>query len=61
MNICNGRKMAYKFNLKTIVIAHKIHRYKFNNGYPESIKGKLFNYWGEQKKKSKCRSTTFWM
>ena len=35
--------MAYKFNLKTVVIAHKILGYKFNNEYPESIRGKVLN------------------
>lgn len=61
MNICNGRKMAYKFNFKTIVITHKTHRYKFNSEYPDSVKGKLFDRRGEHKKKNKCRNTAFLM
>ena len=53
--------MAYKLNLKTIVITHKILGYKFNNEYPETIRGKLLNYWGGQKKENKCRNITFLM
>ena len=53
--------MAYKFNLKAVVIAHKTLEYKFRNEYPESIRGKVLNYWDGPKKENKCRNTSFLM